>query len=60
MSESALSEQAGAVAAGYAFEGAALELGRLVEAAEPDAATAVDVKIPSRCWTRARPRHSRR
>ena len=46
MSESALSEQAGAVAAGYAFEGAALELGRLVEAAQPDAVTAVDVKIP--------------
>ena len=39
MSESALSEQAGTVAAGYAFEGAALELGRLVEAAQPDAAT---------------------
>ncbi len=46
MSESALSEQAGAVAAGYAFEGAALELGRLVEAAQPDAVTAVDMKIP--------------
>jgi DNA helicase HerA-like ATPase len=46
MSESALSEQAGAVAAGYAFEGAALELGRLVEATQPDAVTAVDVKIP--------------
>ena len=46
MSESALSEQAGTVAAGYAFEGAALELGRLVEAAQPDAVTAVDVKIP--------------
>ena len=46
MSESSLSEQVGVVAAGYAFEGAALELGRLVEAAQPDAATAVDVKIP--------------
>ena len=46
MSESALSGQAGAVADGYAFEGAALELGRLVEAAQPDAVSAVDVKIP--------------
>jgi DNA helicase HerA-like ATPase len=50
MTESApdpeLSEQAAAVAAGYAFDGEALQLGRLVEVGRTDAVTAVDVKIP--------------
>src|SRR4051812_4801306 len=49
MSESAPdpapSEQA-AVAAGYAFEGDALQLGRLVEVGRTDTVAAVDVKIP--------------
>jgi DNA helicase HerA-like ATPase len=50
MTESApdpeLSEQAAAVAAGYAFDGEALQLGRLVEVGRTDGVTAVDVKIP--------------
>ena len=41
-----LSAQAAAVAAGYAFEGAALELGRVVDDQRPDAVVPVDVRIP--------------
>ena len=41
-----LSAQAAAVAAGYAFEGAALELGRVVDDQRPDAVVPVDVRVP--------------